>query len=355
MRDKIRILMVDDRVENLLALEAILESSSYELIRAQSGQEALKRVLIHDFALILLDVQMPEIDGYETAHLIRMRDKSKHTPIIFITANYQEQEQINKGYELGAIDYILKPVNPANLRYKVARFADLYIHHDLMMEKEILRSDQFRLLGEMAAGISHEVRNPISGVKAYLQLLEGKREFFKYREDLNLMIEELERANSLMTEFLSLGRKDPSQFQIDNLNTLILALKPLIDAEAAHQGKMAKIEILEVPDFYLNSKEIRQMILNLCRNGLESMGPGGCLRLKTYLEDQEVVLSIQDQGKGINPEIFKNLGTPFLTDKENGNGLGLSICYSIAARHNASIVVDTSSKGTTFYVKFKIN
>lgn len=354
MKDKVKILMVDDRVENLLALEAILESNSYDLIRAHSGHEALKQVLDHDFALILLDVQMPEIDGFETASLIRMREKSQHTPIIFITANYQEQEQINKGYELGAIDYILKPVNPANLRYKVARFVDLYNYQDEMIEEEMLRSHQLRLLGEMAAGVSHEVRNPITGVRAYLQLIQGKNEFVNYQEDISLMISELDRAKLLISEFLSLGRSSPSQFEMNNMNILVNTLKPLILADAKHHKMTARIETGDVPDFSMNSKEIRQIILNLCRNGLEAMAPRGCLVIKTYLENNQVVLSIQDQGKGINPEILKKLGTPFLTDKENGNGLGLSICYSIAARHNATIEVNTSPKGTTFFVKFKL-
>lgn len=344
--------MVDDRIENLLALEAVLESTSYKLIKADSGHEALRQVLNHDFAVILLDVQMPVLDGYEIAKLVRTREKSKHTPIIFITANYQAEEQINKGYELGAIDYILKPINPANLRYKIARFVDLYKHHEDIIKKETLRFNQLKIVGEMAVGVSHEIRNPITGVKAYLQFFEGKTEFSKYEEDIKIMIEELDRANSLISEFLSIGRNDTSQFETQNLNAIVNALVPLIKADAICQGKLIKIEINDLPDLSLKSKEIRQVILNLCRNGLEATAPGGCLVIKTYVENEQVVLLIRDQGKGIKPEILRNLGTPFLSDKENGNGLGLSICYPIAARHNATIEVDTGSNGTTFYVKF---
>ncbi|WP_407311248.1 response regulator [Desulfosporosinus sp. SB140] len=355
MTGKIKILIVDDRVENLLALEAILDSAVYELIRAHSGSEALRQVLEYDFALILLDVQMPDLDGYETARLIRTREKSAHIPIIFITANYQAEKHISRGYELGAIDYILKPVNPANLRYKVARFVDLYQHQEKRLEQEIQRSDQLRILGEMAAGVSHEIRNPITGVKAYLQLLKGKTEFSSYRNDIDIMIDELERVNVLVNEFLSLGRLDSSEMKMLNLNTIVNALAPLISADGMRQGKILKVETNPVFDLFLNNKEIRQMILNLCRNGFDAMLPVGCLLIKTFVENNDVVLAVKDQGKGIKPEILKNLGTPFLTDKENGNGLGLSICYSIALRHNATIEVDTSSNGTTFYVKFRLN
>ncbi|WP_088227473.1 response regulator [Desulfosporosinus sp. FKB] len=354
MTDNIKILMVDDRIENLIALEAILDSSSYELVRAESGHEALRQLLKYDFALILLDVQMPELDGFETARLIRSRDRTKDIPIIFITANYQAQEQINKGYELGAIDYILKPVNPANLRYKVARFVDLVKHQEALMEKEVLRLDQLRLIGEMAVGVSHEIRNPITGVKAYLQLLQGKNELLKFKEDIDIMIEELDRANSLTSEFLVMGRNDTSEFQIQNLNAIVDGVLPLIRADALQQGKFVDIETETLPDFSLMSKEIRQLLLNLCRNGLESMKPEGSLIIKTYVENDEVVLSIRDHGKGINPEILTRLGTPFLSDKENGNGLGLSICYTIAARHKAAIEIDTGSHGTTIMVRFKL-
>lgn len=355
MKDNIKILMVDDRIENLIALEAILDSSLYELVRAASGQEALRQVLKQEFALILLDVQMPELDGYETAKLIRTREKSKDIPIIFITANYQTEEHINKGYELGAIDYILKPVNPANLRYKVARFVDLYEHKVMKLETEMKRLDQLRLLGEMAAGVSHEIRNPINGVRAYLQLLQRKNEFIKYNGDFSIMIEELDRANLLINEFLNIGRTNTSEFKEEKLNSVLQALVPLIRADAAQTGITVIWETCDLPPFAMNVKEIRQIILNLSRNGTEAMAPGGSLFIKTYLENGQVVLLVKDQGKGIKPEILKNLGTPFLTDKENGNGIGLSICYSIAARHQAKIEVETNAGGTAFYIRFPVN
>src|SRR5438552_3698532 len=123
---RVKILIVDDRPENLLALEAILGSSNLELVRAYSGEEALRRLLQNDFAVILLDVQMPTMDGFETATLIRQRDKSKHTPIIFLTAINKSQTHIFKGYSLGAVDYIVKPIVPEILRSKVGVFIELF-------------------------------------------------------------------------------------------------------------------------------------------------------------------------------------------------------------------------------------
>jgi two-component system, sporulation sensor kinase E len=135
IRKKVKILIVDDRPENLLTLKAILDRPDYELISANSGEEALKWVLTEDFAVILLDIQMPGLDGFETASLIHKRERSRKIPIIFITAIHRDIEQVIHGYSLGAIDYIFKPVNPETLRYKIDGFVRLYIYREQLENK----------------------------------------------------------------------------------------------------------------------------------------------------------------------------------------------------------------------------
>src|SRR5688572_19874526 len=122
----VRILIVDDHPENLLALEAILQPTGHTLVRANSGTEALKAVLRQEFALILMDVAMPDLDGYETVELIRSRERSKHTPVIFLTANVRSDSHVFKGYSVGAVDYLFKPFVPEVLLSKVAVFVELY-------------------------------------------------------------------------------------------------------------------------------------------------------------------------------------------------------------------------------------
>lgn len=143
--DKAKILLVDDRPENLLAMEAVLESPGYELIRAQSGTEALKEVLRNDFAAILLDVQMPGMDGFETAELIRKRERSRYVPILFITAINKEEPYVHRGYRLGAADYIFKPFDPEVLRAKVGFFVDLFEkNRQIARQAELLRESERR-------------------------------------------------------------------------------------------------------------------------------------------------------------------------------------------------------------------
>lgn len=633
-----KILIVDDRRENLLALEAVLKSPDYHLIFASSGEEALKCLLKDDFAVILLDVQMPGMDGFETAKLIRARKRSKDTPIIFITAIYQTMENKLQGYSLGAIDYLFKPFHPEALKMKIEAFVKIHLnekyirrqnelltqrafelekmneslerttsdlrkaealarvigetstdtvitvdgmgrilninpavkemfgygseelqgqhvsrlfpseilnfqkdgrvmskrsknldaaamrkdgavfpvevqiglasigeqqifvwsvrniteriqlekerkdryqtleklvlertrelfqanerlsetslkltnilesitdaffslnhqwqfifvneeaekfwlksreeligrniwdlfpellpeyyalyqkamntkeaahfeitglHSDSpyevyvypsneglsvyyrdiserkMFEKEMARLDRLNLVGQMAAGIGHEVRNPMTTVRGFLQLLGDKEEFEKFKSYFELMIEELDRANSIITEFLSLAKNKAVDLQPLSLNKLIENIFPLIQADAMLSDKEIIMELKDTVVLPLDEKEIRQLILNLVRNGLEAMSGDGKMMIRTFMDDEEVVLAVADEGSGIKTNDLEKIGTPFFTTKENGTGLGLATCYSIAARHNAVIHIDTGLSGTTFFVRFK--
>lgn len=221
------------------------------------------------------------------------------------------------------------------------------------MEKEIARLDRLNLVGNMAAIIAHEIRNPLTTVKGFLQLLKDKERYAQDREYFELMDDELERTNSIITEFLSLARNKAVEFTKTDLNNILRLLIPLIQADALKDNKNICLDLGEIPDLLLDKKEIHQVIHNLTRNGLEALPPGGCLFIRTYKDGDAVVLAVQNQGKGIEPDVLEKLGTPFFTTKENGTGLGLAVCYSIAARHNAKIEIKTGADGTTFFIKFK--
>ena len=219
----------------------------------------------------------------------------------------------------------------------------------LTFERELAHMERLHLIGQMAAGIGHEIRNPITTVRGFLQLLGGKEECIKYKEYYYLMISELDRASDIISEFLSLAKNKAVDSKMQNINQIIETIYPLIAADAVVHDKYVILELENIPDLLLDEKEIRQMILNLARNGLEAMPPDGKLTIKTYQEDQEVVLAVQDQGYEIESGLLAKLGTPFFTTKETGTGLGLAVCYSIAARHNAIISIDTNPGGTTFW------
>lgn len=220
------------------------------------------------------------------------------------------------------------------------------------IEKEMIRLDRLDLVGEMAAGIGHEVRNPMTTVRGLLQLLLSKETNPEKLDYFALMIQELDRANSIITEYLSLAKNKRVTLKMQSLNSIVTNLLPLLQAGAIVANKTVTTQLDNIPNILVDEKEIQQMILNLVRNGLDAMSIDGILTIKTYTDDQDVVLEVEDHGSGIDPQIIDRLGTPFVTSKDGGTGLGLAVSYSIANRQNAKISFSTSPKGTTFYVRF---
>lgn len=222
------------------------------------------------------------------------------------------------------------------------------------MEIEMTRLDRLNLVGEMAASIGHEIRNPMTVVRGYLQFLQEKKEFAQETEYFDLMIDELDRANSIITEFLSLAKNKMVEMAPANLNSIISKTMPLIQTQALRKEHRIKAEMQELPVMPLDEKEIRQLILNLVNNAMEAMLSPGIITIKTYIKHNHVVLAIHDQGHGIDQALLDKLGTPFFTTKDQGTGLGLAVCYRIASHHRAKIDIETSSAGTVFYVSFPI-
>jgi C4-dicarboxylate-specific signal transduction histidine kinase/CheY-like chemotaxis protein len=504
------VLIVDDNPNNIQVLATIMAECGYELGIAQNAHEVYQFLEENTPELILLDVEMPDIDGYEVCCTIKADPKLKEIPIIFLTVK-SETEDIVKGFDLGAVDYITKPFNRKELisrvrthislkrsrdelakknqelenvlqaRQKLEEEKDLLTkkllqHHNLLektvaertkelsaanekiskivdsitdgfaafdkdwnyiyindhhafpnhktakdilgkrvwdvfpnavdtflyqefhramteripvhfetpsyhddswsdvnvypfddgiccfykdisdkkkYEKEMKRLSGLDLIGQMAAGISHEIRNPMTTVRGFLQLLSTKDDCVQYSEFFTLMIDELDRANSIITEFLSMGNTRTTNLQELDLNLIIHDIMPLLHADASNQNKQIQLETTEIPRLQLNRNEIRQLLLNLYRNGLEAMSEGKVLTIRTYKEEDYVVLALQDQGQGIKPEVLEKLGTPFFSTKDNGTGLGLGVCYAIVARHHAKIEIQTGPEGTTFFVKFR--
>lgn len=214
--------------------------------------------------------------------------------------------------------------------------------------------DRMNMVGNMAVTVAHEIRNPMTTIRGYLQLLEKKKEYQADKGTFNLMIEEIDRANAIIREYLALSREKLANLELCSLNYIIESLFPLIEADANASKVYVDLDLTDIPKLLLDKNEIRQLLLNLVRNSIEAMSFGGRLALKTFQEDNNIVLSIDDQGPGIPADILDKLGTPFITTKDTGTGLGLPICYQIAHRHNASIGINTSKQGTTISIHFEI-
>ena len=191
-------------------------------------------------------------------------------------------------------------------------------------------------------------------MRGFLQLFQNKKEYAHHKELFDIIIEELDRANLIISEFLSLAINKIIDLSHGFLDEIILNISPLIRANAIRESKEFLLELRKTSQILIDENEIRQCIFNFSRNALEAMAAGGTLTISTYEQDDKVVLSVKDTGTGIPPEIADKLGTPFITTKEKGTGLGLPICYKIAERHNATIEVETGPTGTTFFVYFPL-
>lgn len=220
------------------------------------------------------------------------------------------------------------------------------------LEKEIKRLDHLNLVGQMAASIGHEIRNPLTTVRGYLQVMQRRSSDLVFKETISLMIKELDHANNIITEFLTLAKNKRSQFEQQDINELIRNLYPLIKANAMANDRDIKLELGSVTKVDLDPDEIRQVILNLVQNAIEATTQGGEIMIRTYLDKDDVILSVENNGKQIPQEILDKLGTPFFTTKEMGTGLGLAVCYSIVARHNGKVNVKSDNNLTKFGISF---
>ncbi|EHQ87822.1 PAS domain S-box protein [Desulfosporosinus youngiae] len=263
-----------------------------------------------------------------------------------LTAVWKEMVFDNRIYEVYSQPFI--DADGSKLVFKVL----IDITDRRRADRELARLERLNMIGEMAAGIAHEVRNPLTAVRGFLQLLQSKVETVAYHDFYQLMTDELDRANLILSDFLSLAKDKSIDFKLINITRIVTSLTPLLTADAINQDKKIAFEFDEVADIRGNGNELRQLILNLARNGFEAMQAGAALTIRTYALRNDIILEVCDQGRGVDPDILENLGTPFLTTKERGTGLGIAICQSIVARHKASISFDSDHTGTTVTVRF---
>ena len=223
------------------------------------------------------------------------------------------------------------------------------------LTRDVKRSEDLEVASLMAQSVSHEVRNPMTTVRGFLQMMQHK---VKYKEDeryFHLMINELDRANRIISEFISMSKEKAVKLRRQDLNRVITSIKPLLTKMARESDKSIVINLTKLPKIPLSREEIYRLIFNLVENALESMDSGGVVTIETYEKYGEAVLSIKDCGKGIPFEVLEKMGTPFLTTKKNGKGLGLATSYAILERHKARIEVDTGPSGTQLSIYLKSN
>lgn len=239
---------------------------------------------------------------------------------------------------------------------RVPEFAPFIIQINQQM-KEMTRLDRLNFIGEMAAGIAHEVRNPLTTVRGLLQLLSAKKQLEPYHGKFDLMISEIDSANTVITEFLSLAKDKAMHFLPTDLNQIVRDVLPIFDANAVHYHPKLKVllDLKDLPLAPMDAHSVRQLVCNLVRNAFEAMPNGGAVTIHTAPTETGVRLSVEDEGCGIATESIEKIGTPFFTTKETGTGLGLAICNRVALRHQADVRIENNpEKGATFTFLFPL-
>jgi signal transduction histidine kinase len=382
------ILLVDDHPENLVVLEATLAKLGQNLVKACSGQQALKCLLEQDFAVILLDVQMPQMNGFETAALIRQRERSRHTPIIFLTALSDSDALKVEGYALGAVDYLLKPIDPVILTSKVAVFVDLFKKNIEVQQQaaqlvaknlEVLRAEAARqqaeaanrLKDEFLAIVSHELRTPLNAILGWSQLLLGR----KFDETKTLQaLQTIERNAKLQTQLiediLEISRlirgevrlvKQPINM-INMIESTIESLRSL----AEEKEIQLKTELDPAAEMaFADVERLRQIVRNLLTNAIKFTPAQGQITVKLSIckssslsEPSFTQLQVIDTGIGIPADFLPYVFDRFRqadsssTRSYGGLGLGLAITHQLVNLHQGRILVDSKGKGqgTTFTV-----
>ena len=407
-KSHIKILVVDDREDNLLSIETILEKDGYTIRKATSGRNALKILLVEqDFTLILMDVQMPEMSGFETASLIYQREKLKHIPVIFITAHNHDEKYMFEGYKMGAVDFIYKPINPDLLRFKVSVFVELYQKtHELMTQEKVLKAvntnlereieerkiseEKIRLLNSQllqnndelkaineeldrfAYVASHDLQEPLRKIMIFSDVIAAKvndRGDEDLLPPLSKITKASERMQKLINDLLKFSRHANSndEYALINLNSLLSEL--IVDIDLEIRQKNALIIYNDLPVIWGVPSQIYQLFQNLLSNSLkfskDSVQP--VINIQSKMIDGPLIndklaststyhqIIFEDNGIGFDAKyadeifvVFKRLHS---YHEFEGTGIGLSICKKIIDRHHGSIKAEGKPGiGATFTI-----
>jgi len=370
------ILLVDDRRDKLLALEVILAPLGENLVLAHSGMDALRLLLKQDFALIVLDVSMPGIDGFETASLVRQRKNSEMTPIIFISAINQSDLHLARGYSLGAVDYILAPIVPEILRAKVSFFIELHKKNKQLQQlveaqAQLIREQAARAEAEAAnqakdrflAMLSHELRTPLTPILLASSILSDDPTVPDHvRQELKIIARNAALEARLIDDLLDLTRVSQQKlnlvFEIADVHDLLRSALSICSHEISAKNLTVKLQLEAIePRLQADSARLQQVFCNTIKNAVKFTPEDGQITLRsTNSGNGRIRIEIIDNGIGISPEflpkifdLFEQAGKP----ASGGLGLGLPISKAIVGQHGGRIWATSAGlgHGATFVIE----
>jgi signal transduction histidine kinase len=378
--DRVNILMVDDKPANLVALEAMLQGLGQNLIQAHSGREALKWLLTHEFAVVLLDVKMPEMDGFETATLIRQRDKSRHTPIIFLTAADKSQTQAVRGYAVGAVDYLVKPIVPEFVRSKVAVFVELAKKNELLRRQaELLKASEQearelaeeqtelvrdlehknRELESFSYAVSHDLRAPLRRIESFSRAVQDShadRLDEAGRHYLERVREASQEMSQLIDDVLYLSRVTRTEMREQEVDLSALVTLLLDRMREAEPARALESKVRPGVTVLADGQLLRIAMENLLQNAWKFTGQAPVARIEFGVTNVagEPTYFVRDNGAGFDMAYVDRLFGPFqrlhLQSEFPGTGIGLATVQRIIHRHGGRVWAEgMPGQGATFH------
>ncbi len=366
---KVRMILVDDRKENLFSLGSLLENLNVEIYKAQSGADALAMMVDYDFALAILDVQMPDMDGFELAELMRGAEKTQNIPIMFVTAASPASGFAFKGYELGAVDFLYKPIDPLILKSKVKVFIELEVQKiQLRLAKEVAENAN-QLKSSFLANMSHEIRTPLGALMGFAELLEDEALPAAERAGFIKTIKRNGQALvDLINDILDLSKVEAGHLTIEKEDVCAKAVVDEVVHLLRNTAEQKGLQITlsnqgSIPGKIVSdSKRVRQVLMNTIGNAIKftEQGEVNVLLIGEKASDNQskIIFKIQDSGIGISEEQAQKLFKPFVqadnsvTRRFGGTGLGLALSKKISQLLGGDLILEKSSlgKGSTFVV-----
>jgi len=359
-REPVNILLVDDDPSNLLSYEAILSELGEHLITAHSGREALQCLFDSEIAVIVLDVDMPESDGFALAHLIREHPRYQDAAMIFLSAVLLTPHDHLRGYDHGAVDYLTVPFLPELFRAKVRVLVEHFRCRQELAhaQREVHRAQLRSVLGRLAAGVSHELRNPMAALALQIDFL-AEELHDRAPESAALVAEllpaiqtQIARMDDLLQDYLSLVQVATIERTPHDLGAALQAWADEWRHLALSHGMRFRLAGIEnLGTLAVHPSTFRRALLNLVQNALDAMPQGGTLTMRGQRTATHVQLQVQDTGRGIAAATLAQIFEPLYTTKPGGTGLGLYLVQEIVTAHGGQITVaSVEGQGTTFTV-----
>lgn len=352
MERKNKILIVDDAEDTVELLRKRFRAEGYDTSEAFNGEQALNTVPEYEPDLIVLDVMMPKIDGYEVCQRLKADEKTKYIPVLMLTAKGEVEHKV-KGLNIGADDYMAKPFDYKELSARVRSLLSIKATHEKKVEEE-----KSGALEQMMEQVAHEIRNPLTSVGGFARKVFNKlHEDDPNRKYMQYIIEDVAVLESMIKQLIELKSMTISMKEPSDMNEVVKDSLKIFEQDFAQKAIQVETELQEgLPLITADKKLLKRAFCNLIKNAVEAMESGTkTLKVTSRVNGDNLELQFSDTGKGIAKEKIKNIFDPLVTSKVYGPGLGLTFALKIIQDHKGTISVESEEgKGTTFTIRFPI-